>query len=131
MTQKKKALALVGVAIVVVAVMIAAWVNFGPAATAGEKDLGLTIVYADGTSDEMAFTTDAEFLRQALEEQDLIEGEESEYGLFVKTVNGVTADDANQEWWCFTKDGEMLMTGVDSTPIADGEHYEITLAVGY
>ena len=37
----------------------------------------------------------------------------------------------NQEWWCFTKNGETLMTGVDDTMIADGEHYEATLTVGW
>ena len=57
--------------------------------------------------------------------------EESQYGLYVKTVNGVTADEAKEEWWCFTKDGEDVMTGVDSTPVADGDHFEITLKTGY
>lgn len=80
---------------------------------------------------EFSFSTDAEFLRQALEEQKLVEGEESQYGLYVKTVNGVTADEAKEEWWCFTKDGEDVMTGVDSTPVADGDHFEITLKTGY
>ena len=46
-------------------------------------------------------------------------------------MDGVTADDANQEWWCFTKGGKMLETGVDSTPIADGDTFEITLTQGY
>ena len=46
-------------------------------------------------------------------------------------IYGVTADDANQEWWCFTKGGEMLETGVDSTPIADSDTFEITLTQGY
>ena len=49
----------------------------------------------------------------------------------VLTVDGETADEAAQEWWCFTKDGEMLMTGVDDTMIADGEQYEVKLAVGW
>ena len=73
----------------------------------------------------------AEFLRGALEDAKLVEGEESDYGLFVKTVDGVTADDANEEWWCFTKGGEPVMTSVDSTPIADGDTFEITLTTGY
>ena len=97
----------------------------------GQKAVGVTVVYADATTDEFSFSTDAEFLRQALEEQKLVEGEESQYGLYVKTVNGVTADEAKEEWWCFTKDGEDVMTGVDSTPVADGDHFEITLKTGY
>ena len=82
-------------------------------------------------SDEFHISTDAEFLRGALEEQKLIQGEESQYGLFVTTVNGVTADESQQQWWCFTKGGEALMTGVDSTPIANGDAFEITLTTGY
>ena len=82
-------------------------------------------------SKDFAFATDAENLRGALEEQKLIEGTESEYGLYVLTVDGETADEGAQQWWCFTKGGEMLMTGVDDTMIADGESYEITLTTGW
>ena len=46
-------------------------------------------------------------------------------------VNGIAADDSKQEWWCFTKGGEEMMTGVDTTPIADGDAFEITLTEGY
>ena len=55
----------------------------------------------------------------------------SDYGLYVVTVDGETADEAQQQWWCFTKGGEMLMTGVDDTMIADGDAYEITLTTGW
>lgn len=84
----------------------------------------------DGTSKTFDINTDAEYLRQALEEKKLISGEETQYGLFVKTVNGVTVDDSKKEWWCFTKGGKELDTGVDTTPIADGDHFEITLTAG-
>ena len=97
----------------------------------GSKKLVVTVVHGDGSSKDFSIATDAEFLRGALEEQSLIEGSESEYGLFVTAVDGETADDSLQQWWCFTKGGEMLMTGVDATPIADGEHYEITLTTGW
>ena len=66
-----------------------------------------------------------------LEEQELISGDDSGATLFVTTVDGYTADSANEEWWCFTKGGEDMMTGVDDTVIADGDKYEITLTVGY
>ena len=46
-------------------------------------------------------------------------------------MDGETVDDAKQEWWCFTKGGEMMMTGVDDSMIADGEHYEIVFTVGW
>ncbi len=97
----------------------------------GEKTITVDIVFADGTTTTETITTDAEYLRGALEEKSLIAGDESEYGLFVKTVAGVTIDESNQEWWCFTRGGETLFSGVDTTPIADGDKFEITLTVGY
>ena len=77
------------------------------------------------------YDTDEEYLRNVLEPAGLIAGEDSEYGMFVKTVDGYTADDAKQEWWCFTQDGGQVNTGVDTTPVADGDHFEITLTTGY
>ena len=102
-----------------------------PAAQEGGKHLTVTVVHGDGSSKDFAIATDAEFLRGALEEQSLIEGSDSEYGMFVTGVDGETVDSDQQQWWCFTKGGEMLMTGVDTTPIADGEHYEITFTTGW
>ena len=73
--------------------------------------------------------TDKEMLGDALLEHGLLEGEEGPYGLYVKKVNGMLADyDVNQHYWSLCKNGEYMMTGVDSTPIADGEHYEIVYA---
>ena len=73
--------------------------------------------------------TDAKTLGEALLAHKLIEGEEGAYGLYVKQVNGMTADyDVDQHYWSFCKNGEYLMTGVDTTNIADGEHYEIVYA---
>ena len=43
-------------------------------------------------------------------------------------VDGVEADDSKSQWWCITKDGEQVNTGVDATPIEDGDHYELTLS---
>lgn len=132
---------MIGVAVLCVAIaaFAAAYFAFTPKPAAGSKTIQVEIV-ADAVDSNkevvrkskiVTIQTDAEFLRQALEEQDLIQGDESEFGLFIKTVDGITADDSNQEWWCVTKGGEQVMTGVDATPIADGDHYEITLTVGY
>lgn len=97
----------------------------------GAKTVTLQVVHGDGSAKDFKVSTDAEYLGEALLNEKLIEGENGEYGLFVKTVDGETVDEANQEWWCLTKDGEMTTTGVDATPIADGETYVFTLTVGY
>lgn len=70
--------------------------------------------------------TDKETLGDALVEHGLISGEDGQYGLYVKTVNGVFADyDTDKSYWSFYKSGELLMSGVDTTPVSGGEHFEI------
>lgn len=91
----------------------------------------VTVVHKDGASKDFTVKTEKETLGEALTDEGLIAGEDSPYGLYVKTVDGETADEANQEWWCFTKGGESVNTGVDSTPVADGDAFEITFTVGY
>ena len=60
----------------------------------------------------------------ALLELGLIEGEEGAYGLYVKKVNGITADyDTDQTYWAFYINGEMAMTGVDATDVEAGATY--------
>jgi len=96
------------------------------------KHITLKVVFEDGSEKIFEASTDGNSLRDALESvEGLVKGDESEYGLFVTEVAGVVADSAKQQWWCFTRGGETLFTGVDDTAIADGETYEITLTTGY
>lgn len=69
--------------------------------------------------------TDKENLADALLEHNLIAGEDSTYGLYIKTVNGILADyDKTQRYWGCYKNGEATL-GASSTEIKDGEHYEL------
>lgn len=95
------------------------------------KEITLKVVHGDGSEKEFPVSTTAETLGEALEAEGLIAGEESSYGLFVTTVDGETVDEGNQEWWCLTKGGGMVTTGVDSTEVSDGDVYELTFTVGY
>ena len=133
----KKLIAGVVALIAVIAILLGVYLNNRQPATSGSKTITVSVFDTVGSteaSNTATITTGEEYLRGALEQEDSgisISGSESEYGLFVTTVDGVTADDSKQQWWCFTKGGEMLNTGVDSTPIADGDTYEITLTEGY
>lgn len=75
--------------------------------------------------------TQVDNLGDFLRESGIVEGENSEYGLYIMTVDGVTADESKEEWWCVTKGDESVQTGVDSTPIADGDKFELTLMNGF
>lgn len=135
MNQKKKTIIAVAILLVLVIGAITAWLLLRPQkpadADVGDIHIVVEVKHGDESTKEFKIATDALYLRGALEQEDLIQGDESEYGLFVKTVDGETADDSLQQWWCFTRGGEMLMTGVDDTQIADGEHYEIVLTTGW
>lgn len=73
--------------------------------------------------------TDEEILGDALLAVDLISGEEGPYGLYVKVVNGMTADfDRDGYYWSLLIDGDYAMTGVDSTEITEGTVYRIVYA---
>ena len=83
-------------------------------------------VKAEDESVTFTIHTDKETLGEALLEHELIAGEESQFGLYVKFVNGIEADyDKDGTYWAFYKNGEMMMVGVDGVSISDGEHYEL------
>ena len=68
--------------------------------------------------------TDKTIVGEALAERELVSGDEGEYGLYVKTVDGVTADyDKDGTYWSFYIDGEYAMSGVDKTEIQAGKTY--------
>lgn len=126
----KKAKIIAGILLVLlVAAVILAYVFLSPSGTAGSKTIVFQVTHSDGSTKEFEISTGSENLRGALEQEALISGDESAYGLFVTSIDGETADDGQRQWWCFTKDGEMLNTGVDDTMIADGEHYEAAIAI--
>lgn len=129
MKQKKTIIAVAVLAVLILASVLI-WQGTRPETQTGDKTITVSVV-TDTEMTDFTIVTDAEYLRQALEQENLVEGSESEYGLFVTTVNGVTADDSQQQWWRFTRNGEMVETGIDTTPIADGETYEITLITGW
>ena len=91
----------------------------------GASTITVEVTAGDRT---VAFTvhTDAENLRAALEPLGLIAGEESEFGLFIKSVNGISADyDADGFYWALYVDGEYASTGVDTTPVTGGGSYAL------
>lgn len=86
------------------------------------------IVGKDNKEEVFQHDTDAQFLRQALEEIEgiKIEGEESATGLYVKTINGVTADyNVDKSYWAFYVNEEYCQSGVDTQKVTDGDIFKI------
>ena len=81
-------------------------------------------VKADDRQVTFTIHTDKTTVGEAMQEHNLLEGEDGQYGLYVKKVNGIEADyDADQTYWGFYINGEYAMTGVDTTNIEEGVTY--------
>lgn len=90
----------------------------------GEKTIAFAVVDADGNETVFEIHTDGETVGEALLSLGLIAGDESDYGLYVKEVNGITADyDVDGTYWAFYVNGEYASTGVDQTTVTDGDSY--------
>ena len=102
-----------------------------PATTGAVEELGegsklfyFNVTFSDGSTSSYAVHTDAETVGEALVSLELIAGDESQYGLYVKTVGKETLDyDADGSFWAFYENGEFASSGVDSTQITDGATY--------
>ena len=92
----------------------------------GANKTSFTVIATDLDGKETTFEikTDAATVGEALVEEGLIKGHDTEYGLYVDSVNGVALDwDKDGKYWAFYIDGEYAMTGVDATEITEGATY--------
>ena len=90
----------------------------------GNSKFTFTVVKADGSEKSYTVKTDSDTVGKALIDANLIAGENGDYGLYVKTVDGTTLDfNTDGMYWAFYIDGEYASTGVDKTTITDGTVY--------
>ena len=90
----------------------------------GEKSFVTEVVDADGNTVRFTVQTNEKTVGEALQKLGVIDGEEGDYGLYIKTVNGITADfSKDNTYWAFYVDGEYAMTGADMTDAVDGTVY--------
>ncbi len=98
-----------------------------PVVTGKEVTITVQITDDKGEMTPYTITTTETTLRGALEQEKLVEGEEGEFGLYIKKVCGITADyDVDGAYWALYKNGEYLMNSVDTEILEDGSIYEIT-----
>ncbi len=98
------------------------------------KGEGETVFTFEVTDQENNFTqfeihTNQTLVGEALQELGLIAGEEGQYGLYVKTVNGITLDyEKDGMYWAFYENGQYAAAGVDKTTIDTGTIYSFKAA---
>ena len=98
----------------------------------GASSIYVLVETSDDSHQGVMYTvnTDETILLNALQKVSLISGENASWGFYVTTVDGITADyDTTDQYWNIyaynsAEDKlEKLETGIDVTPITDGDIY--------
>lgn len=129
--KKKQGLIALGLAVLLTIGSLAVYSRLAPKTQAGSKTITVNVDHLTGSDTTFTVSTDAEYLRAALEQEGLIAGVEAEYGLWLTTVDGETADEDAQQWWGYDVNGEFALYGVDEQVVTDGDVYDFTLNVGW
>lgn len=121
---------IIGIAVLLIAVAAFSGIYFlfGAKPVAGSKSITIEVVDDRQETTAYQLQTEVEFLRQAMEEAEGLSfsGTESEYGMMVDTVNGLTADyNTNGAYWSFYVNGDYCNYGIDSQPVLDGDIFSI------
>ena len=129
--KKKQGLIALGLFVLLVIGSLAVYSRLVPKTQEGSKTITVNVDHLNGDDTTFTVSTDAEYLRAALEQEGLIAGVEAEYGLWLTTVDGETADEDAQQWWGYDVNGEFALYGVDEQVVTDGDVYDFTLNVGW
>lgn len=90
----------------------------------GETVFYFNVENVDKSVHNFEVHTDKKTVGEALLEAELIEESTGTYGLFVKTVNGITYEyEKDGKYWAFYINGEYANTGVSQTEIEPGSTY--------
>ncbi len=72
--------------------------------------------------------SDEKTITKALVALGMVEGSESEYGLYITAINGIVADyDTDGTYWAFYIDGEYASVGADACDIDESKVYEFKI----
>lgn len=124
---KKKILGVIAI-IVVIAALLGVYFAFREQPAQGLKTVSVEVVLSDGESEIYETSTDAEYLRQVLDEIDGITYGETVngFGPMVTEVNGERAVyEENGAYWGFYVNGEYCSYGISDQPVNDGDEFRI------
>lgn len=133
MKNKKRVLVVVLIA-ALVACMALAYNKFREKPVEGSKEITIEVVDSEEKSTVYELKTDVEYLKEAMDELEkeglTYDGEETEYGFSVYTVNGETADfNVDASYWSFYVNEEYCNYGVSEQPVEDGDAFAIVYTV--
>lgn len=130
MKNKKLIFAVIAV-VAVIAILLGVYFATRPSTTAGAKEFTVTVIHADGSEKSFTYNTDEEYLGAVLLSEGLIQGSDGQYGLVIESVDGERAVwDESGAYWALYIGEEYAMTGVDTTPVNDGDTFKLVYTLG-
>lgn len=123
-----------GCLVALLAVFAVIYSVFGAKPVAGSKEITIEVVNKAAESIVYEVNTDAEYLKQAMEEAEglTFEGGEGDYGLMINTVNGESVDySVDGSYWSFYVNDDYCNYGIDSQPVMDGDAFKIVYTTDF
>ncbi len=112
--------------IVVAAILAGLYFLFRADPPEGDKTVTVKVVHADQSEKEFTYETDDEYLGELLTEEGLVEGEVSEYGMYITKVDGEQAVfETDNAYWALYENGEYASTGADQTVLDNGDEFSL------
>ena len=129
--KNKKMILIAGALIACIAVMLGIFLTTRPETVAGGKTITVTVVHKDGSEKVFNCATEEEYLGKVLVNENIVEANYGEFGLYFDTADGEKADwNVDGGWWQVFVGEEAAMVGADQIPIADGDTFKLVYTIG-
>lgn len=129
--KNKKILIAVIALVAVAALMVGVYFATREKPVEGQKTITVTVVHKDGSEKLFTCKTTEEYLGPVLLAEKIVEGDMGDYGLFITTADGETADySVDGGWWAVYKGEEQTTTGADQVVIEDGDSFRLVYTIG-
>ena len=129
--KNKKMILIAGALIACIAVMLGIFLTTRPETVAGGKTISVTVVHKDGSEKVFNCATEEEYLGKVLVNENIVEANYGEFGLYFDTADGEKADwNVDGGWWQVFVGEEAAMVGADQIPIADGDTFKLVYTIG-
>ena len=131
MKKNTKLILAVAAVAVLIAILLGVWFATRPETTQGAKTITVEVVHKDGSTKAFTCHTDEEYLGPVLDAENIAQGEEGPYGLYIKFADGEKAVyEEDGAFWALKQDGEDTPASADQTPIQDGDAFSLVYTVG-
>ena len=129
---KMKNLIIIVMLVIIIALFWSIYMSNSVKVEIGSKNITIEVVNKDKESAFYELQTDAEYLRQAMEEAVglTFDGVESGYGMMVHTVNGERVDyGENGTYWSFYVNNQYCNCGINDQPVHNGDNFKIVYTI--